>query len=126
MTMLAFCTQGTARRLQAMALSLVLSFAFGLAFAVEFSNGDWAHATIISGDEFLLAGNSVDASDAWRLRVGTKPGKSEYFYSGTVDGDISMQTVDSLPVNGKAVHVRLQWLIRGKWYSQDSQFIATF
>jgi hypothetical protein len=126
MTMSAFCTQGTARRLQAMALSLVLSFAFGLVFAVEFSNDDWAHTTIISGDEFLAIGNSVDASDAWQLRVGKRSGKSEYFYSGTLGAEINAQSVDTLPVNGKAVHVWLQWLIRGKWYSQDLQFIATF
>ena len=60
----------------------------------------------------------------WRLRLGTRRGRSDYFDSRNLAGEVLEQVVVGLPATGETIHARLQWRAAGRWFSEDHEFTA--
>ena len=55
----------------------------------------------------------------WTLRVGTQPGLSDIYFSGTLASSELSADVTGLPLDGSTIHVRLDFLSGGVWSSFD-------
>jgi hypothetical protein len=77
-----------------------------------------------AGARFEWAANGWPVT-AWRLRVGSVRGGTQYHDSGDLDPDVLGADVTTLPGDGSTVHVRLQYRTRpGGWRSADCSFTA--
>lgn len=66
-----------------------------------------------SGNDFVV--------DRWFVDIGSQPGWTDYL-EGNYPGGQTSATVNGLPLNGSAVHVRLTYLVAGQWFETDYQY----
>jgi extracellular elastinolytic metalloproteinase len=84
-----------------------------------------ANGSVLPGSTvaFTWVSNGAPVSN-WILEVGSTPGSSNYFYSGTLAGNVLSATATGIPTDGRTIHVRLRYLLTGAWYSLSYVYTA--
>ncbi len=80
--------------------------------------------TVLPGSNVTLSWASGGAAvTSWVVYVGSSPGLSDLYYSGTLTNDVLSANVTGLPTDGRTIYVRLRYLA-GIWCSLDYQYTA--
>ena len=81
--------------------------------------------TVLPGADVTFAWTSNGSPvQTWVLEVGSSPGLSNYFYSGSLASDVVSATATGIPTDSRPIHVRLRYLLSGAWSSLDFDYIA--
>ena len=62
--------------------------------------------------------------DNWILDIGSTPGSTNYYSSGTLASDVLTADAIGIPTDGRAIYVRLQYLFDGEWKFVDYAYTA--
>ena len=62
--------------------------------------------------------------DNWILDIGSTPGSTNYYSSGTLASAVSSADAFGIPTDGRAIYVRLQYLFDGEWKFVDYTYTA--
>ena len=80
---------------------------------------------MLTGADVTFSWTANDAPVVWwLLYVGTSPGSTNLYYSGYLAPGVTSASVTGIPTDSRAIHVRLRYLLDGKWQSIDYQYTA--
>lgn len=109
------------------------------AFNAVWSTVDYVYTAAVLAPELLspapntvLPGSTVSFTwtangspvQNWILEVGSGPGLSDYFYSGTLASDVLSATATGVPTDSRPIYVRLRYLLNGAWSSLSYEYTA--
>ena len=81
--------------------------------------------SVLSGASVPFSWTSHGAAvTAWILEIGSVPGSSNYFYSGTLAGNVVSATATGIPTDSRAIYMRLRYQIGSSWVSLYEEYIA--
>jgi hypothetical protein len=84
-----------------------------------------APGSAFSSSDVTFSWTSNDAPvTTWILYVGTSPGSSNIYYSGSLTADVLTAEITGLPTDSRTIYARLRYLLNGAWQSADFQYTA--
>ncbi|MGB0849565.1 MAG: putative Ig domain-containing protein, partial [Thiolinea sp.] len=79
----------------------------------------------LSGSEQAFSWAANDNSvQRWNLRIGSKPGRADYFKSSNITGTDTGVVALELPADARKLYVRLRYRIAGTWNKLDYIYYA--
>ena len=62
--------------------------------------------------------------DNWMLDIGSTPGSTNHFSSGTLASDVVTVDATGIPTDGRTIYVRFRYLLDGEWKFVDYSYAA--
>jgi hypothetical protein len=83
-----------------------------------------APSSTLTSSNVTFQWNGPTTATAFQIEVGSSPGGSQYYQSGTLPATTLSATVATLPTNGRTVYVTLSWFADGSWVNNSYTYTA--